>query len=182
MPGVLEVNVNLASETATVTYVEGAMKISDLMKAATDAGLPLLNPADRCLAPRSTAPARQAKARDLARKTAFAATLALPVFLLEMGAHLVPGMHEMIGRTIGHQTSWMIQFALTTVVLFWPGRHFYAKGFPALLKGAPDMNSLVAVGTGRSLSLFSYRALCACAAARGVPVPFTSRQRQSSSC
>ena len=158
VPGVLEVNVNLASETATVTYVEGAMKISDLMKAATDAGYPA-EPADSVL-PEEHSARKAGEARDLARKTAFAATLALPVFLLEMGAHLVPGMHEMIGRTIGHQTSWMIQFALTTVVLFWPGRHFYAKGFPALLKGAPDMNSLVAVGTGAAY-LYSLTALFA---------------------
>ena len=35
VPGVLDVNVNLASETATVTYVEGAVTISDLLKAST---------------------------------------------------------------------------------------------------------------------------------------------------
>jgi Cu+-exporting ATPase len=50
--------------------------------------------------------------------------------------------------TVGLQTSWIIQFVLATLVLFGPGRHFYTKGFPALFKGAPDMNSLVAVGTG----------------------------------
>jgi heavy metal translocating P-type ATPase len=33
------------------------------------------------------------------------------------------------------------------VVLFWPGLRFYRIGLPALGKGAPDMNSLVAVGT-----------------------------------
>ncbi|MEM1352272.1 MAG: copper-translocating P-type ATPase, partial [Pseudomonadota bacterium] len=33
-------------------------------------------------------------------------------------------------------------------VLLGPGRQFYQLGVPALLRGAPDMNSLVAVGTG----------------------------------
>jgi Cu+-exporting ATPase len=69
-------------------------------------------------------------------------------------------MHELIGRTIGHQTSWMIQFVLTTIVLAWPGRHFYTAGFPALLKGTPDMNSLVAMGTGAAY-LYSIVALFA---------------------
>ncbi|MEQ8928963.1 MAG: copper-translocating P-type ATPase, partial [Nitratireductor sp.] len=69
-------------------------------------------------------------------------------------------MHEMIGRTIGHQASWMIQFVLTTIVLFWPGLQFYTKGFPALVKGAPDMNSLVAVGTGAAY-VYSITALFA---------------------
>ncbi|MGY9048677.1 ATPase [Puniceibacterium antarcticum] len=158
VPGVLEVNVNLASETATVTYVEGAVELFDLLTAAEAAGYPA-EPADSAL-PDERSARKEGEARDLARRTALAALLALPVFLLEMGAHLVPGMHEMIGRTIGHQTSWIIQFILTTVVLFWPGRHFYARGFPALLKGAPDMNSLVAVGTGAAY-LYSITALFA---------------------
>lgn len=49
--------------------------------------------------------------------------------------------------TIGIQQSWYLQFALTMLVMIFPGRRFYEKGFPALLRLAPDMNSLVAVGT-----------------------------------
>ncbi len=145
VPGVSDVNVNLASETATVTYAEGAVSLDDLLRAAKNAGYPA-TPADAATDEDSST-RKAEEARALARKTMLAAALALPVFLLEMGAHLVPGVHDLIGRTIGHQTSWMIQFVLTTVVLAWPGRAFYTKGFPALLKGAPDMNSLVAVGT-----------------------------------
>jgi P-type Cu+ transporter len=37
---------------------------------------------------------------------------------------------------------------LSTVILFGPGLVFFRKGFPALLRAAPDMNSLVALGTG----------------------------------
>ncbi|MCL4105126.1 UNVERIFIED_CONTAM: hypothetical protein GTU68_018833 [Idotea baltica] len=41
----------------------------------------------------------------------------------------------------------MVQAVLVTCVLFGPGQAFYIKGIPALLKGVPDMNSLVALGT-----------------------------------
>jgi len=158
VPGVLNVNVNLASETATVQFVEGALELGTLLQAAKDAGYPA-TPVEEAT---TEAPgARKAEeARALARKTLFAAALALPVFILEMGAHLVPGMHELIGRTIGHQTSWIIQFVLTTLVLAGPGRAFYTLGFRALLKGAPDMNSLVAVGTSAAY-LYSITALFA---------------------
>ena len=158
VPGVLDVDVNLASETATVTYAEDAVDPADLLQAAEAAGYPAELADDGIAEDRGAR--KEGEARALARRTAFAAALALPVFLLEMGAHLVPGMHEMIGRTIGHQASWMIQFVLTTIVLFWPGRHFYTKGFPALVKGAPDMNSLVAVGTGAAY-VYSITALFA---------------------
>ncbi|WP_322987848.1 heavy metal translocating P-type ATPase [Hoeflea sp.] len=143
--GVLDVNVNLASETATVTYLEGAVEVSDLIAAATAAGYPAELVEGEAVTGRSAR--KQAEASALARRMAFAAALALPVFVLEMGSHVIPGMHELIGRSIGHQTSWILQFVLTTLVLVGPGRGFYTKGFPALLRGAPDMNSLVAVGT-----------------------------------
>ncbi|XOT94231.1 heavy metal translocating P-type ATPase, partial [Alcaligenes pakistanensis] len=76
-----------------------------------------------------------------------ALVLALPVFILEMGGHMVPAFHHWVASTIGTQNSWLIQFVLTTVVLLFPGREFYTKGIPVLLRGGPDMNSLVAVGT-----------------------------------
>ncbi len=158
VPGVSDVNVNLASETATVTYAEGAVSLDDLLRTAREAGYPA-TPADAA-AQEDTSTRKTEEARALARKTLLAAALALPVFLLEMGAHMVPGVHDLIGRTIGHEASWMIQFVLTTVVLAWPGRAFYTHGFPALFKGAPDMNSLVAVGTSAAY-LYSVVALFA---------------------
>jgi Cu+-exporting ATPase len=91
---------------------------------------------------------KEEEARQLARRTLLAAVLALPVFAMEMGSHVIPALHDLIRDGIGIQTSWVIQFALTTAVLLGPGRSFYRKGIPALVKGTPDMNSLVAVGTG----------------------------------
>jgi P-type Cu+ transporter len=87
------------------------------------------------------------------RMTVLAAVLTLPVFVLEMGSHAIPAFHHWVMDTIGHQTSWLIQFALTTAVLLGPGLQFYRKGIPALLRGAPDMNSLVALGTGAAWML-----------------------------
>lgn len=152
VPGVLDVNVNLATETATVTYVEGVVDLATLLTASEEAGYPATPVED--VASGNHSARKEEEALQLARKTMLAASLALPVFILEMGAHIIPGMHELIGNTIGHQASWAIQFVLTTIVLAWPGRGFYTKGFPALLKGAPDMNSLVAVGTSAAY-LFS---------------------------
>ncbi|MDG1431597.1 MAG: heavy metal translocating P-type ATPase [Paracoccaceae bacterium] len=146
VPGVLDVNVNLASETATVCYLEEATDPASLAASATKAGYRA--EVVQSVATLDHSARKQEEAAKLAIKTIFAAVLALPVFALEMGGHLIPGMHGLIGRTIGHQTSWLVQFALTTLVLAGPGRQFYLKGIPALLKGAPDMNSLVAVGTG----------------------------------
>lgn len=146
VPGVLDVNVNLASETATVRYAEGAVTPAELIAASKDAGYPAT--VAKAAGGEDRTARKAEEARSLARRMAYAAALALPVFVVEMGGHVFPTFHHWINATIGQQTSWLLQFALTTLVLIGPGRIFYLKGLPALLKGAPDMNSLVAVGTG----------------------------------
>lgn len=83
----------------------------------------------------------------LKRDLIIALILTLPVFVLEMGSHLIPPMHHWVVNSIGLQNSWYFQFVLTTLVLLFPGRRFYEIGIPALLRMGPDMNSLVAVGT-----------------------------------
>src|SRR5690606_33740773 len=96
---------------------------------------------------------KEAEQSALGRDVAIAAALTLPIFVLEMGSHLVPAFHDLVASTIGMRASWYLQCALTSLVLFWPGWRFYRIGLPALLRAAPDMNSLVAVGT---LAAWSY--------------------------
>ena len=90
---------------------------------------------------------RETEIRNLARALGIAAVLTLPVFILEMGSHLVPSFHHWVMMTLG-AWNWRLQFVLTTIVLFGPGLRFFSKGVPALIKGAPDMNALVALGSG----------------------------------
>ncbi|MFD3190813.1 heavy metal translocating P-type ATPase [Sedimentitalea sp. HM32M-2] len=145
MPGVTAAQVNLAAESAEVTYLEGQVTPDALLRLAANTGYPAR--LDDPVAAPDTGQRKQAEARTLSRQALLAALLALPVFVLEMGGHAVPAFHHWIGQTIGHQTSWILQFLLTSAVLAGPGRQFYASGIPALLRRAPDMNSLVALGT-----------------------------------
>ena len=146
VPGVTSVNVNLATETASVIFDDGAVDADAIIRAATDAGYPATVAV--ATASQDRAERKEEEAHDLKRRVTIAAALAVPVFVMEMGGHLIPAFHMMIHNTIGTQASWVIQWVLTTLVLIGPGRQFYLRGVPALLKLAPDMNSLVAVGTG----------------------------------
>lgn len=144
--GVTDVQVNLANETAIVQYVPGITSIETLARTAGDAGYPV-DVADVD----NTVDYTSAKASEaIAHRNAMylAAALTLPVFILEMGGHLFPSWHHLIARSIGHSASWMIQFVLTTLVLIGPGRGFFVKGFAAVLRRAPTMDSLVALGAG----------------------------------
>ncbi|MEB2318365.1 MAG: heavy metal translocating P-type ATPase [Pseudomonadota bacterium] len=151
VPGVAEAAVNLATERATV---RGVAPVDALLAAVDKAGYDarLVESAGQGADDEATA-RKDAERAELKRDLLVAAALALPVFVLEMGSHMVPAMHHWVMDTIGMQRSWYLQFVLTTLVLLFPGRRFYTAGIPALLRLAPDMNSLVAVGT---LAAYAY--------------------------
>ena len=146
--GVTNAVVNLATERATIHRTAST---ADLIAAIADAGyeakLIAGSGSQSSNEDDARAERKETERRELTRDFTIAAVLTLPVFLMEMGSHIIPGVHELIESTIGMQWNWYIQFALTTLVLFIPGIRFYEKGLPALMRFAPDMNSLVAVGT-----------------------------------
>lgn len=142
--GVKTANVNLATERATVN---GTASIESLIAAIDKAGYDAKEIQAAALDQTEQLEKKDQERAELKRDLILATILALPVFILEMGSHLIPGIHHLIEHSIGIQNSWYLQFVLTTLVLIIPGRRFYSKGIPALFRLAPDMNSLVAVGT-----------------------------------
>ena len=145
VPGVATAQVNLATETATMQFLSGQADAAALIAASVGAGYPARVFVDADALDQGVR--KDAEAAVLARNTLIAAGLTLPVFLLEMGGHLFDAVHMLVMTTIGMQASWVLQFALTLSVLAGPGRGFYRKGYAALWRAAPDMNSLVALGT-----------------------------------
>ncbi|SMX24171.1 heavy metal translocating P-type ATPase [Boseongicola aestuarii] len=140
VPGVVEARVNLADRSAVVEYGAGTERAA-ILAAAQSAGYPITADED-------ASGHEDAEDAALTRSVWIASILVLPVFLIEMGGHFIPGVHALVAETIGHQASRVLQFLLIGAVLMGPGRVFFARGVPSLLKGAPEMNSLVALGTG----------------------------------
>ncbi|HED2335062.1 TPA: copper-translocating P-type ATPase [Serratia liquefaciens] len=148
IPGVIEANVNLATERARVRHSAGIVTTAMLEAAVEQAGYKARRlSAATASSDDQDSERRENEARGLRRSLLIAALLTLPVFVLEMGSHLVPAMHHWVLGVLGEQRNAYLQFVLTTLVLFGPGLRFFRKGVPALLRGAPDMNSLVSVGT-----------------------------------
>ncbi|HWT64391.1 MAG TPA: copper ion binding protein, partial [Ochrobactrum sp.] len=148
VPGVTRASVNLATERAHVELA-GQVPLRDLIKAVETAGYEArsLDEARSDAKQETQSDKRDAEAAELKKSVILAAVLTLPVFILEMGSHIIPAVHMFVMDTIGMQNSWYFQFVLTTMVLFGPGMRFFKKGIPALLRATPDMNSLVVVGT-----------------------------------
>ena len=145
VPGVIVASINLATERASVRYLRGVVDAGGLIAAVRAAGYEAR--AVSAETGNEEQEAREAEMTRLQRSLAVAAALTLPIVVLEMGAHFVPAIHDFVMNNIGMRQSWYVQFALASLVLFGPGLRFYRKGVPALLRFAPDMNSLVALGT-----------------------------------
>ncbi|MEM6784511.1 MAG: heavy metal translocating P-type ATPase [Bacteroidota bacterium] len=152
VPGVEEATVNLATERASVRYRSDEVARLDLDQVVRDAGYEVIavaEPANEALPLRDDAErdARVQERRALQRRLRIAAGFTLPIVLLDMGAMLVPPVHESLMTLLPVQVWRLIFFVLASVVQFGPGLRFYRTGWAAVRHGAPDMNTLVALGT-----------------------------------
>ena len=80
---------------------------------------------------------------DMTRRLWIGLVLTLPVFVLEMGAHIVGG-HGWVDAKL----SSYIQFAFSTPVVLWAGWPFFVRGWQSLLTRNLNMFTLIAMGTG----------------------------------
>jgi Cu+-exporting ATPase len=129
VPGVVSASVNLASEKATVEYLEGT-SVADMKRAVKDAGYELGPEAE---ALEDVATAAQREIRVLRNRFIVAAVL------------------TSIIATLGFSPAFAVKpyllWALATPVQFWAGLRFYRGAWGALKHKTSDMNTLVAVGT-----------------------------------
>lgn len=153
VPGVVDAHVNLATGRATVRGVSGPNLADDLGRAIAAAGYEPRRLESETLAPDRDRLRQAEELRGLRRNLLLAALLAAPVVILEMGGHLLPAFHHWTIHELGIEQARMISFVFATLTLLGPGREFYRTGIPDLLRGRPDMNALVAVGT---LSAYLY--------------------------
>lgn len=146
VPGVLKASVNLATERATVEMAAGSAQ-SALEAAIRNAGYePRLDAPGDAASEDSRQQAKEAEIQRLKRDFILAGTLTLPIFLFEMGSHFIPAAAHVLHNLDRFWVN-LTFFFLATVVQFGPGMRFYMKGLPALARFAPDMNSLVMLGS-----------------------------------
>lgn len=81
---------------------------------------------------------------DMTRRFWISLVLTLPVFVLEMGAHLVPALHHLVPPA---RSAW-IQLVLASIVVLWGGWPFFVRGWQSVLRRSLNMFTLIAMGTG----------------------------------
>jgi len=129
VPGVISANVNLASEKATVEYIEGT-EIADLRRAVKEAGYELGSEAETL---EDVTTASQREIRNIRNRFILAAVLGFSIMALMWTP-------SFFGKPY-------LLWALATPVQFWAGLRFYRGAWGALKHRTADMNTLIAVGT-----------------------------------
>lgn len=145
VPGVVSASVNFATGIATVKA--GSDVSPEALVSAVEAAGYGARRRTRSSGTAAESDAASQERRQLGRAFIVAALLALPLFVLEMGGHAIPAIHHFLDHTLGRETIAALSLILATAAQFGPGLRFYRKGIPAMLRLAPDMNSLVVIGT-----------------------------------
>lgn len=169
-PGVLNVNVNLATEKASVTYLPGSVRRSDLVKAVEGAGYGVLDLSNAEAPEDAERAARQAEIDRQRQLVLFGAAFTIPLFILSMARDLLMaslagqnGSHvamSNMAQTVNPALSWLLWSGwpfifglLATPVQVIVGRQYILGAYKAARNRTTNMDTLIALG---SLAAYIY--------------------------
>jgi len=157
LPGIRVAAVNFATEKATVSYDPSAVRLSEIKGAIRKAGYePLAMEAASGAKVDAHKAMKEREIRTMWTKFIVSAAFSIPLLYIAMG--------HMLGWPLPaalHPMDFPLRFALIQIALVIPaivaGYRFYVVGTRSLLHGAPNMDSLIAMGTSAAIlySLFS---------------------------
>ncbi len=163
VPGVLNVQVNLASEQASVTYVPMTANWQDIKAAVEKAGYGVIETAasDMQTVEDVEAVARTRELTTKRRQLIVSILFGLPLFLISMSRDFgliapwlvgaAAGTGSMAGMEMNYPAyadllNWLF-LALATPVQFYSGRDFYIHAWKALKDKTANMDTLIAMGS-----------------------------------
>ncbi|MGE4272321.1 MAG: heavy metal translocating P-type ATPase [Desulfitobacterium sp.] len=147
LEGVIEANVNLATEKLSISYEPSLVGVSDIKKVIEKAGYKAIEEETTVDLDKER---KEEERKQLWQRFVISAIFTVPLLYMAMG--------HMFGEVIGLKLPVFIdpmmnplnfafvQLLLTTPVMI-AGRKFFAIGFKSLFRGSPNMDSLIAMGT-----------------------------------
>jgi Cu+-exporting ATPase len=159
LPGVDSVSVNFATEKASIKYDPAALRLSEIKRAIAKAGYTPLAIAAGTATGATTDEHKAAKEREIRvlwTKFIISAIFSVPLLYIAMGAMLGLPLPAAINAM-----DYPLRYALLEIALVIPviaaGYRFYLVGAKAILRGSPNMDSLIAMGTSAAVlySLYS---------------------------
>lgn len=150
--GIEDANVNIATEKAVFNYDEKKLKYDDIVNVIVKAGYQVLGKEEDP----AIVKAREIKEQKI--RLIVSAIFSIPLFYISM-TPMVSFVKFPIPSFLVHHINPQV-FSIVAIFLCVPvmisGYKFYTLGFPALFRGSPNMDSLVAIGTTAAFTYSIY--------------------------
>ena len=144
--GVESAAVNIATEKAVLVFDDKKLKYKDIVNAIVKAGYQVVGKEEDI----SEKKAKEIKEQKI--RLIISAIFSIPLFYISMSP-MIKFVKLPLPEILSHHSNPQI-FSIVALILCIPvmvsGYKFYTLGFPALFRGAPNMDSLVAIGTTAS--------------------------------
>ena len=169
--GVTEAGVNFAGEKLRLCYNPETVSVMEVLKAVEKAGYRAIEEE----APDAEAARKTRETKEIWQRFVVSAFFAVPLFIITMAPMLLQASGIMAPAHVPHSAGagqaggYLIAFnpmrypavnAAVQMILLLPvlavNRKIYARGFKSLFKGSPNMDSLIAMGTGAAFLYSSF--------------------------
>lgn len=136
--------VNLTTEKMTVRYNSDLVSEEEIEKAVADVGYgaSVFDPATA----KSQSERQSEATQNMWHKFLLSALFSVPLLYLSMGSMMGLWVPDVVSMDVHPLVFAFVQLVLTLPVMYF-GRRFYVNGFRSLIKGHPNMDSLVALAT-----------------------------------
>ncbi|HOK49311.1 MAG TPA: heavy metal translocating P-type ATPase [Sedimentibacter sp.] len=153
--GVIEASVNLLTNSMIVKYDESVLSVDEIIKVVENTGYGASLVQDKKKEVKSQAKDDKSEIREMKKRVIISLIFAAPLFYISMGHMLKWPLPE-----IFHGEENALIFAFTQFLLCLPvilvNNKYYKVGFKTLLKGSPNMDSLIAIGTSAAAAYGVY--------------------------
>jgi len=174
VPGVIEANVNPATDLAQVSYLPGTADFMAIKKAVETSGYQIAHPLEQEANAHDDSTAHQREYASLMRKFWLAAFVSVPILLLAYPElpwlylpNLFGGVSEGIVRYL-----FMLSGLLAIPVLLYSARTFFTGAWAAFRHHTADMNTLIALGISAAWLYSTVAVLFPSLFPKGTATPF----------
>lgn len=142
--GVIEANVNLATEKLVVKFDEKKLSVEEIISAVENAGYKAT--AQEKVDVNKSENLREKEIKELWDRFIISLVFTIPLLIISMGHMVGYSLPDFISPEVSPKTFALAQLILTTPVML-IGYKFFKVGVRTFLKGSPNMDSLIAIGT-----------------------------------
>lgn len=150
LEGVYESNVNLATEKMSVEYDDSIVSVSDIIDAVSNVGYKAREDIDSGKTIDENQQKQDEKRKKIWNRFLISAAFSIPLLYLAMG-HMMGAPIPGFLNPMNNPLTFAFAQLLLTIPVAVVNRNIYKNGFRTLFRGHPNMDSLIAVGTGAAI-------------------------------